>query len=38
MNVDDEIYREQGGKKSILALSSKNGGSYAATYSVGMMV
>jgi protocatechuate 3,4-dioxygenase beta subunit len=38
MNVDDEIYREQGGKKSILALSSKNGGSYTAAYSIGMMV
>ena len=38
MNVDDGIYREQGGRQSILALSSKNDGDYAATYSVGMMV
>lgn len=37
MNIDDEIYREQGGRRSILNLSLKNGGSYAATYSVGMV-
>jgi len=38
MNVDDDIFREQGGKQSMFAFSSKVSGSYAANYSVGMML
>ena len=38
MNVDDDIFREQGGKRSMLAINPKSSGNYSAGYSVGMML